>query len=64
MRGDLAEIGRVLTEAMPRQAIQALEGEVRALSERVDRSRQAGADAAGLAGLEPELAEVRDALRA
>ena len=65
LRGDLAEIGRLLREAMPRQAIQALEGEVRALSERVDRSRQAGAaDAAGLAGLERGLAEVRDALRA
>ena len=64
LRGDLAEIGRLLREAMPRQAIQVLEGEVRALAERVDHSRQTGAaDAAGLAGLERGLAEVRDALR-
>jgi localization factor PodJL len=63
LRGDLAEIGRTLTEAMPRRAIEALEAEVRALAERFDRSRQAGADAANLSSLERGLAEVRDALK-
>jgi localization factor PodJL len=63
LREDLAEIGRALTEAMPRRAIEALESEVRTLSERVDRSRQAGAEGPSLAVLEQELAEVRDALR-
>ena len=63
LRDDLAEIGRALTEAMPRRAIEALEAEVRALSERVDHSRQAGAEGPSLAVLEQELAEVRDALR-
>ena len=63
LRQDLAEIGRALTEAMPRRAIETLEAEVRGLSERVDRSRQAGAEGASLAVLEQELAEVRDALR-
>ena len=48
---------------MPRRAIEALETEVRALAERVDRTRQAGADGAALGALERELAEVRNALR-
>ena len=63
LRTDLAEIGRALTEAMPRRAIEALEVEVRALAERVGRTRQAGADGAALGALELELAEVRNALR-
>ena len=54
---------RALTDAMPRRAIEALETEVRALAERVDRTRQAGADGAALGSLERELAEVRNALR-
>lgn len=63
LREDLAEIGRALTEALPRRAIEALESEVRALSDRVGHSRQAGAEGPSLAVLEQELAEVRDALR-
>ena len=63
LRSDLADIGRALTDAMPRRAIEALETEVRALAERVDRTRQAGADGAALGSLERELAEVRNALR-
>jgi localization factor PodJL len=63
LRGDLAEIARALTDAMPRRAIEALETEVRALAERVDRTRQAGADGAALGSLERELTEVRNALR-
>ena len=62
LRGDLAEIGRALTEALPRRAIEALEGEVHALAERVDRTRQAGADGAALGSLERELVEIRNAL--
>ena len=63
LRDDLAEIGRALTEAMPRRAIEALETEVRALSERVGQTREAGADGAALGALERELTEVRNALR-
>jgi len=63
LRRDLAGIGRMLTEAMPRQAITRLEAEVRALAEQLDRTRQAGADDAALATLEAGIAEVRDALR-
>ena len=63
LRSDLAEVGRAPKDAMPRQVVETLEPEVRALSERVGRSRQAGGDPAALTGLEQGLAEVRDALR-
>ena len=63
LRSDLAEVGRALKDAMPRQAVETLESEVRALSERIGRSRQAGGDPAALANLEQCLVEVRDALR-
>ena len=63
LRGDLAEVGRALKDAMPRQAVETLETEVRALSDRIGRSRQAGGDPAALSNLEQGLAEVRDALR-
>jgi len=64
LRDDLAEIGLMIKEAMPRQAIEALETEVRSLVQRIDSKRDAGADAADLAGVERGLLEVRDALRA
>jgi localization factor PodJL len=63
LRSDLAEVGRALKEAMPRHAVETLEDEVRKLSDRIGRSRQAGGDPAALSGLEQGLAEVRDALR-
>ena len=63
LRKDLADIGRSLSEAMPRHAVEALETEVRALVSRLDAGRQAGVDASALAGLEQGLHEVRDALR-
>ena len=64
LRDDLAEIGLMLKEAMPRQSIEALESEVRGLSERLQLSRQPeNADAAS-ASVERGLAEIRDALRA
>jgi localization factor PodJL len=63
LRDDLAQIGLLLQEAMPRHAVEALEAQVKALTERLDQSRNAGADNAFLAGVEGGLAEVRDALR-
>src|SRR3977135_4036792 len=63
LRDDLAEIGLMIKEAMPRQAVEALEIEVRSLAERIDDKRHAGVDDADIAGLERGLAEVRDALR-
>jgi localization factor PodJL len=63
LRSDLAEIGRKLAEAMPRRAIEALEAQVRALAERIDRSRHCGTDAAHFTAFERGLAELRVALR-
>jgi localization factor PodJL len=62
LREELADIGRKLTEAAPRRALQALEAEVRTLADRVDVGRHRGGDAATLANIERGLAEVRDAL--
>lgn len=64
LRDDLAEIGMMLKEAMPRQAIEALETEIRSLASRIDSERDSGADGVAMAGVERGLAEVRDALRA
>ena len=63
LRADLAEIGRSLTEALPRRALESLEIEVKALGQRIDHSRQSGVDSTALAGLERGLEEVREALR-
>jgi localization factor PodJL len=65
LRDDLAEIGVMLKEAMPRRAVEALEQEVRNLSERLHGGRSRGnGGGAAIEGLERGLAEVRDALRA
>ena len=45
-RTDLAEIGRQLTEALPRHAVESLEIEVHALAQRIDHSRESGIDSA------------------
>jgi localization factor PodJL len=63
LRDDLAEIGHLIREAMPRHAIEALETEVRSLAQRIDNKRDAGANSADLASIEHALLEVRDALR-
>jgi localization factor PodJL len=64
LRDDLAEIGLMLKEAMPKQAIEALEVEIRGLSERLQLSRQSEGPDAAIASVERGLAEIRDALRA
>jgi localization factor PodJL len=63
LRADLADISRSFTEALPRRALEALEIEVKALGQRIDRSRQADPDSKALTGIEHGLAEVREALR-
>ena len=63
LRDDLAQIGVMLQDALPRKSVEAIEHEMRNLAERIDRSRNAGADEAALASVERGLAEVRDALR-
>jgi localization factor PodJL len=62
-RGELAEIRHAITEAMPRQAIESIENEVRALSRRIDDTRQSGVDDSALAGIERALGEIREVLR-
>lgn len=63
LRDELGEIGRTLSDAMPRRAIDAIEKQIQALNQRVAEGRQAGIDAGALGGIEHGLAEVRDALR-
>ena len=63
LREELREIGRTLNDAMPRQVLDAIERQIQSLDQRIAEGRQAGIDAAALAGIEHGLAEVRDALR-
>jgi localization factor PodJL len=63
LRGELGEIARTLTEAMPRRAIEAVETEVKALAGRLDSTRNSGVDGSTLTAVERGLTEVRDALR-
>ncbi|MBN8986479.1 MAG: hypothetical protein J0H32_18900, partial [Rhizobiales bacterium] len=51
-RGELADIRRVITEAMPRQAIESIERDIRLLAQRIDDSRHNGSDNQTLAGVE------------
>ena len=63
LRQTLSEIARTLLDAMPKQAIEALESEVRALASRLDNSRHSGVDNDTLATIERGLADVLDTLR-
>ena len=63
LRGELGEIGRALTDAMPKRAIDTIEKQITGLSQRIAEGRQAGVDGGALSGIEHGLAEVRDALR-
>ena len=63
LRGELAEIGHALNDAMPRQALDTIERQVQGLSQRIAEGRQAGVDGDTLHGIEHGLAEVRDALQ-
>ena len=62
LRNDLAEIGRAITQAMPRQAIEALESEIRKLGERVEQNRQS-IDRSSIAGMERRLSEMLASLQ-
>ena len=63
LRGELSEIAHALNDAMPRQAIDAIERQIQGLTHRIAEGRQAGVDGGALSGVEHGLAEVRDALR-
>ena len=63
IRGDLTDIARLITEALPRRAVELLEIEVKALAQRIEHSRQCGVDMGAIAGLERGLRDVREALQ-
>ena len=63
LREELGEIGRTLSDALPRRALDAIEKQIQDLNQRIAEGRQAGVDAGALGGIEHGLAEVRDALR-
>lgn len=62
-RAELADIRIAITEALPRHAIESLEGEIRSLGRRIDESHQRGADGTALAGIERALSEIHGELR-
>jgi localization factor PodJL len=62
-RNELSEIRIVITEAMPRRAIESIESEIQSLSRRIDDSRQSGIDADVLANLERALGDIHVTLR-
>jgi len=61
-RSELAEIRHAITEALPRRAIESLEGEIRSLGRRIDETHQSGADGAALGAIERALSEIRSEL--
>ena len=63
LRGDLGEIRRQFTKALPRKAVESLCVEVEALARRIAHSRERTGDSDAIAAIERGLAEVRDALR-
>lgn len=62
LRQELAGIAKTLEILVPRSAFDALEQEVHVLSDRLDSTRDAGADVASFTKLEQGLAEIRDAI--
>ncbi len=62
LREELGVIAHMMTEAMPRRAIDTIEKQISGLTQRIAEGRQAGVDGNALAGIEHGLAEVRDAL--
>jgi localization factor PodJL len=62
LREELAEIGRVLDDAMPRWALEPIEQQMRDLSQRIAEVRQAGIDPRALAGIEERLEAARETL--
>jgi localization factor PodJL len=63
LRRDLSEIDVMLREALPRSAIEALEGELRKLADQVNGMGHAAVDVAALLPIERKLAEMRDVVR-
>ncbi len=62
-RSELAEIRHAITEALPRRAIESLEGEIRSLGQRIDQTRSIGIDSTALSGIERALSDIYGELR-
>ena len=62
-RSELAEIRNAVTEALPRRAIESIESEIRALSQRIDETRSSGIDADVLGNLEHALGDIHKTLK-
>ena len=62
-RTELAEIRNAVTEALPRRAIDSIESEIRALSQRIDETRSSGIDADVLGNLEHALGDIHKTLK-
>lgn len=62
-RSELTEIRQAITEALPRRAIESLEGEIRSLGRRIDETRSNGIDGTALSGIERALSDIYSELR-
>jgi localization factor PodJL len=63
LREELTQIAAMLCDAVPGKSVQTIEAAIHNLTERIEGTRTAGADAAALESVERGLGEVRDALR-
>ncbi|MCO5131760.1 MAG: hypothetical protein M9932_14550 [Xanthobacteraceae bacterium] len=63
-RGELRDIHRAVNEAMPRQAIESIEREVKMLARRIEDSRDNAGNGQAMAGVERALKDIRQALHA
>jgi localization factor PodJL len=61
-RTELSEIRLAITEAMPRQAIESIENEVRSLARRIEDNRQSAVDGQAMANIERALSEIHQVL--
>jgi localization factor PodJL len=62
LHAELADVGRSITRAASRDAVESLALEVKALAQRIDHGHQPAVDQTALAGVESGLAAIREAL--
>ena len=62
LRTDLAGITQAINEAMPRRALETVQGDLHRLAERVDQGYGRGADPSALSGIERKLDQMHAAL--
>ncbi len=61
-RNELSEIRVAITEAMPRQAIETIENDIRSLARRIDENRLSAVDGQAMASIERALSDIREVL--